>query len=56
LADEQRAGYMRRFYNADWLDASLYDLVVNTDYIPTEVVADMIIQAAQAVESAATEP
>jgi cytidylate kinase len=56
LADEQRAGYMRRFYNADWLDASLYDLVFNTDQIPTEVVADMIVQAAQAVESAATEP
>jgi cytidylate kinase len=56
LADEQRAGYMRRFYNADWLDASLYDLVVNTDQVPTEVVADMIVQAAEAVESAPQEP
>ena len=49
-ADEQRAGYMRRFYNIDWLDSSLYDLVINTDQIPSEVAVDLIIQAAQAVE------
>lgn len=48
-ADEQRAGYMRRFYNVDWLDSSLYDLVINTDQIPSEVAVDVIIQAAQAV-------
>jgi cytidylate kinase len=51
-SDEQRAGYMRRFYNADWLDSGLYDLVINTDQIPCDVAADIIIQAAQAVESA----
>ncbi len=49
LADEQRAGYMRRFYNADWLDSSLYDLVINTDTIPSSVAAEVIIQAAQVV-------
>jgi hypothetical protein len=52
-ADEQRSGYLRRFYNADWLDSSLYDLVINTDRIPTETAVEMIIQAAQSVESAA---
>jgi cytidylate kinase len=52
-ADEQRAGYMRRFYNVDWLDPSLYDLVINTDQIPLNVAVDMIVMAAQAVESAA---
>lgn len=52
LADEQRSGYMRRFYNVDWLDSKLYDLVINTDQIPAEVAAEMIIQAAQAVEAA----
>jgi cytidylate kinase len=51
LSDEQRAGYMRRFYNADWLDSSLYDLVINTDQIAEDVAADMIVQAARAVES-----
>jgi cytidylate kinase len=51
-ADEQRSGYMRRFYNVNWLDASLYDLVINTDQIPPETAAKIIIQAAQAVEVA----
>ena len=51
LSDEQRAGYMRRFYNADWLDSNLYDLVINTDHIGEDVAADMIVQAAGAVEA-----
>jgi cytidylate kinase len=56
LADEQRSGYMRRFYNVDWLDSSLYDLVINTDHIPAEVAAAMIVQASQAVEAALPAP
>jgi cytidylate kinase len=54
-SDEQRSGYMRRFYNVDWLDSSLYDLVINTDRVPSETAANMIIQAAEAVEAAPTE-
>jgi cytidylate kinase len=50
LSDEQRSGYLRRFYNVDWLDSSLYDLVINTDRIPGEVAVEMIIQAAEALE------
>jgi cytidylate kinase len=53
LADEQRAGYMRRFYNVDWLDSCLYDLVINTDRIPLNAAVSMIIEAAQAVEAQA---
>lgn len=53
LADEQRAGYMRRFYNVNWLDSGLYDLVINTEQIPCEVAVDMTIAAAEAVEAAA---
>lgn len=49
MADEQRAGYLRRFYNVDWLDCSLYDLVINTDQIPPDVAVQMIAQAAQVV-------
>jgi hypothetical protein len=52
-ADEQRAGYMRRFYNVDWLDSGLYDLVLNTDQIPCDVAVDLLVTAAQAVEAAA---
>jgi cytidylate kinase len=48
-ADEHRAGYLRRFYNVDWLDSRLYDLVVNTDQIPYSVATEMVISAAQAV-------
>ena len=55
LADEQRAGYMRRFYNVDWLDSSLYDMVINTDQVPSEVAVQLIISAARAVEDAASE-
>lgn len=54
MADEQRAGYMRRFYNMDWLDSGLYDLVINTDQIPSNIAAEMIIQAAEAVQAAVT--
>lgn len=50
LADELRMGYMRRFYNVDWLDSSLYDLVINTDQIPHGVAVEMVVMAAQAVE------
>jgi cytidylate kinase len=55
LADEQRMGYMRRFYNVDWLDSGLYDMVINTDQIPGDAAAQMIIAAAQAVEKAGNE-
>lgn len=53
LADEQRAGYMRRFYNIDWLESSLYDLVINTDQIPCDIAVDLVIRAAGAVHEVA---
>lgn len=48
-ADEERSGYMRRFYGVDWLDPGLYDLVLNTDQIPDEAAVNMIVLAAEAV-------
>jgi cytidylate kinase len=54
-ADEERAGYLRRFYGVDWLDPGLYDLVVNTDQIPDEAAVRMIVLAAEAVHEAAAE-
>ncbi len=54
-ADEERAGYLRRFYGVDWLDPGLYDLVVNTDQIPDEAAVNMIVLAAEAVHEAAGE-
>jgi cytidylate kinase len=55
LADEQRAGYMRRFYNVDWLDSSHYDLVISTDRVPGDVAVDLIVRAAQAIKEAVSE-
>ncbi len=54
-ADEQRAGYLRRFYNVDWLDASLYDLVISTDKIPGETAVDLIAAAATSLEERANQ-
>lgn len=51
-ADEQRAGYLRRFYNVDWLDPSLYDLVICTDKISNETAAALIIAASTSLEEA----
>ena len=52
LSDEQRMGYMRRFYNVDWLDSSLYDLVINTDQVPSDLAVQTIIAAARAISAA----
>jgi cytidylate kinase len=49
-ADEQRAGYLRRFYNADWLDSSLYDLVICTDKISDEAAVDLVVTAASSLD------
>ena len=51
-SDEQRSGYMRRFYNVDWLDANLYDLVINTDQIACETAVRLVVEAARAVQVA----
>lgn len=54
-SDEQRASYLRRFYNVDWLDPNLYDLVINTDRISDAAAVEMIITAAGAVAEAAAQ-
>ncbi|MGC9334476.1 MAG: AAA family ATPase [Anaerolineae bacterium] len=48
-SDEQRAGYLRRFYNVDWLDQSLYDIVLSTDRLPVDAAVEMVVRAASAV-------
>ena len=44
-SDQRRAAYARQFYNADWLDASRYDLVVNTDKLDELAAADLVMDA-----------
>jgi cytidylate kinase len=48
-SDKDRRDLLKRLYNFDWLNASAYDLTVNTDRLSTEFAADMIAAAAQAL-------
>jgi cytidylate kinase len=42
--DDDRTRRMRYFYNADWRDASRYDLSIFMDHIPTKVAEQMILE------------
>lgn len=46
-SDKQRAEFFRRTYHMDWLEASRYDIVINTDFISPDLAADMIAAAAR---------
>ena len=48
--DEQRAHYLKRFYNADIADARLYHLVVNTSLMNTEQAVQTIMTALRHLE------
>ncbi|HBY98758.1 MAG: cytidylate kinase-like family protein [Ardenticatenaceae bacterium] len=41
-SDEARRDYLRRFYNADWRDPLLYDMVVNTAHLAIEPAIKLI--------------
>jgi len=40
--DELRSNYIKKFYNADWLDPSLYHLVINFSRIDEEKAVELI--------------
>jgi cytidylate kinase len=44
-SDRYRQKYLKRFYNVDWDDAGLYDLVLNTAHFTPEASADLICKA-----------
>ena len=48
-SDKDRRELLKRLYNFDWLNASVYDLTVSTDRLSTEFAADTIVAAAQAI-------
>ncbi len=41
-SDQARTGFHRFFFNVNWEDASLYDLVLNTQTIATEAAAELL--------------
>ena len=47
--DEARTAYFSKQYKVNWLDNSLYDLVINTARMNRSVAADVIIKAAQSL-------
>jgi cytidylate kinase len=48
--DKQRAHYLKRYYDADIGDATLYHLVLNTSLMPTEQVVPTVITAIRHLE------
>jgi CMP/dCMP kinase len=48
-SDEARTAYFSRQYKVNWLDNSLYDLVINTAKITPSVAADVIVKAAESL-------
>jgi cytidylate kinase len=46
-ADDERAKRLRYFFNADWKDISLYDLVLNTEKLTLADARDLILLAAK---------
>jgi cytidylate kinase len=46
-SDRERRLYLKRFYNLDWNDPLLYDLVINTASLSAEAACDLICLAVQ---------
>jgi CMP/dCMP kinase len=54
--DERRARYIRRFYGVDWLDVSIYDLVINTGHFSQLTSVQLICDAATPLRSLDPDP
>ncbi len=46
-SDRARFDYVRRYHDADWLDATLYHLTLNTGRLPIAVAVELIIATVQ---------
>ena len=44
-SDQHRLAYMQPYYNADWRDLRLYDIIVNTEHLAPSAAAELIIAA-----------
>lgn len=51
-SDRGRADYLRRYHGVDWLEPTLYHLVINTGRISVPAAVDLIVRASQAVTPA----
>ncbi len=48
-SDRARFDYVRRYHDADWLDPTLYHLVLNSAWVPTAKAVDLIVAGQQMV-------
>ena len=46
--DDNRRDYLRRFYGIVWESPMQYDVVLNSDVLPQDVIVELIVRAAQA--------
>ena len=51
-SDRARFDYLRRYHDVDWLDPTLYHLVLNTAGLPAASAIELIVAAQQAVDQA----
>jgi len=49
-SDHDSSGYIKSFFNADWDDSSLYDLLINTEKLSVETGAKSIIESVNSPE------
>jgi len=49
-SDRARFDYVRRYHDADWLDPTLYHLVLNTASLPAPAAVKLIVVAQQAID------
>jgi cytidylate kinase len=52
-SDRERADYLRRYHNAEWLDPVLYHLAINTGRVSIQTAVDLIIAAHRAQQTPA---
>ena len=48
-SDRARFDYVRRYHDVDWLDPTLYHLVLNTASLPAPAAVKLIVAAQQAI-------
>ena len=44
-SDQNSSGYIHTYFNSDWDDSKLYDLILNTRTIPLNTCVEMIMSA-----------
>ena len=49
-SDHDSAGYIQSFFNADWNDVNLYDLLINTEKLSPDAAVQLILDSASSGE------